>query len=77
PALMVLVDLRSANSCEAKKALLPRAKENGDERVLPVLRKLQNAQGCGFLGLSECWGCLHRDNALGTTIEAIEERTKK
>jgi hypothetical protein len=74
---VVLVELRNASSCEAKKAILPKAKENGDERVLPVLRKLQNAQGCGFLGLSECWTCMHRDNTLNSTIDAIEERTKK
>jgi eukaryotic-like serine/threonine-protein kinase len=77
PALAVIVDLRAATGCEAKKALLPRAKDNGDERLLSVLKSLQVPKGCGFLGLSDCWTCMRRDNALGATIAAIEDRSGK
>ena len=77
PALLLLVDFRAATGCEAKKALLARAKEQGDGRILSSLRTLQVAKGCGFLGLSDCWSCMRKDNALGATIAAIEERTGK
>jgi hypothetical protein len=77
PALAVIVDLRAATGCEAKKALLPRAKDHGDDRLLPVLKNMQVPKGCGFLGLSDCWTCMRRDNALGATIAAIEDRSGK
>jgi hypothetical protein len=77
PALAVMVDLRAATGCEAKRALLSRAKEQGDERLLSALKAMQVPKGCGFLGLSDCWSCMRRDNALGATIAAIEERSGK
>jgi eukaryotic-like serine/threonine-protein kinase len=77
PALSVAIELRGASGCEAKRAVLPRAKEQGDARVLGSLRTLQSPRGCGFLGLGDCWGCMRRDNVLGATIAAIEERTAK
>jgi serine/threonine-protein kinase len=77
PALAVLVDLRAATGCEAKKALLSRAKDQGDDRILAPLRAFQTPKGCGFLGLSDCWSCMRRDNALGAAIAAIEERSAK
>jgi len=75
PALSVAIELRSATGCEAKRAVLPRAKDQGDARVLGSLRTLQAPRGCGFLGLGDCWACMRRDNALGATIAAIEDRT--
>jgi serine/threonine protein kinase len=77
PALAVVLDMRSATGCEAKRALLPRAKEQGDSRLLASLRPLAVSRGCGFLGLGDCWPCLRRDNALGAAIAAIEERSAK
>jgi serine/threonine-protein kinase len=77
PALAVAIDLKNATGCEAKRALLPRAKDQGDSRVLGTLRTYLAPRGCGFLGLGDCWSCMRRDNALGATIAAIEERTAK
>jgi serine/threonine-protein kinase len=77
PALAVAIDVKNASGCEAKRALLPRAKEQGDSRVLGSLRAYLAPRGCGFLGLGDCWSCMRRDNALGSTIAAIEERTTK
>jgi len=77
PPLAVLVELRAVTSCEGKKALLSRAKDQGDERLLAPLKAMQAPKGCGFLGLSDCWSCMRRDNALGATIAAIEERSGK
>jgi hypothetical protein len=77
PALSIAIDLKNASGCEAKRALLPRAKELGDTRVLGSLRSLAVPRGCGFLGLGDCWSCMRRDNALGATVAAIEDRTGK
>jgi len=77
PTLALVVEFRAASSCEAKKALLGRAKEQGDARLLASLRTLQVPKGCGFLGLGDCWSCMRRDNALGAAIAAIEERAGK
>jgi hypothetical protein len=77
PALAVALEMRTTNGCEAKRALLSRAKDQGDARVLGTLRTYLAPRGCGFLGLSDCWPCMRRDGALGATIAAIEERTGK
>jgi tRNA A-37 threonylcarbamoyl transferase component Bud32 len=77
PQLALVIEFRAASSCEAKKALLVRVKEQGDGRLLTSLRTLQVPKGCGFLGLGDCWTCMRRDNALGAAIAAIEDRTGK
>jgi tRNA A-37 threonylcarbamoyl transferase component Bud32 len=77
PALSIAIDLKNAGGCETKRALLPRAKEHGDSRVLGTLRSLNVPRGCGFLGLGDCWSCMRRDNALGAAIAAIEDRAGK
>jgi serine/threonine-protein kinase len=77
PALSILMDMKSASGCEAKRTLLTRARDEGDSRILPVLRTLMANKGCGFLGLGDCWGCMHRDGVLAATVGAIETRTSK
>jgi hypothetical protein len=41
--------LRNAASCDAKRALLPRAKEVGDARTVAILSGFTATTGCGFL----------------------------
>jgi len=77
PGLALLLDFRNASSCDAKKALLPRVKEQGDGRMLPTLRSMQAGKGCGFLGLGDCWSCMRRDGALAAAHSALEERERK
>jgi hypothetical protein len=77
PALAIALEMKNATGCEAKRALLGRAKDQGDARVLGTLRTYLAPRGCGFLGLSDCYPCMRRDGALGATIAAIEERTGK
>lgn len=74
PGLQVVLELRAAKGCEAKKALLPKVKEQGDHRAAVLLRPLFDNRGCGFLGLADCWSCLRRDGALSSALAAIEER---
>jgi hypothetical protein len=75
PAILVSLDLRSATTCEAKRALLPRAREVGDARTLAVLSAYTPTAGCGFLRGHDCWPCLHRDGSLASTISAITTRS--
>ena len=76
PALRVALDLRTAKRCEAKRDLLPRAKSSGDRRALFQLKSLAQTQGCGFLGVKDCWPCLRKDPALAEAIAALEQRTQ-
>jgi serine/threonine-protein kinase len=73
-AALVVLDLRAAMNCDAKRAILPRAEEHGDLRALPLLRPLTATSGCGFLSLRDCYPCLRRDKALYDAISAIESR---
>ncbi len=75
PAANVLLDLRAAKTCTARRELLPRARTNADQRVLAALKGLRKSGGCGFLGLGDCNACLRKDSELDDTISAIERRT--
>jgi serine/threonine protein kinase len=76
PALAVLLDFRDAKTCDAKRALLDRAGDHGDARMLLILQPYLATRGCGFLGRSDCFSCLHKDTALRDTMSAIEERAR-
>jgi serine/threonine protein kinase len=77
PALSVLLDFSDAKGCEAKHELLDRARQQGDARMLSVLQKYQPTRGCGFLGVTDCYPCLHRDQSLRDAMSAIEDRSVK
>jgi hypothetical protein len=74
PALRVAIELRNAKRCEAKRDLLPRVQSEGDARALSQLRALAQTQGCGFLGLGDCWPCLRRGTALRDALADLEAR---
>jgi len=76
PGTRAALDLRTAKSCDAKRALLPRVARDGDQRALTQLRGLVGQQGCGFFNLGDCWPCLRRDRVLQETISAVEARLK-
>jgi serine/threonine protein kinase len=75
PALAVLLDFRDAKTCDAKRALLPRVRDQGDARMLAILQQHQSTRGCGFLALIDCYPCLHHDTQLADTMSGIEERS--
>jgi serine/threonine-protein kinase len=77
PALDVAMDLRSAGSCDKKKALFPRIVETGDYRALAVLKTMTGTRGCGFLGVKDCFPCMHKDGSLQKTIAALDDRVGK
>jgi serine/threonine protein kinase len=76
PALAVLLDFREAKTCDSKRALLDRAGDHGDARLLLVLQPYLGTHGCGFLSRSDCYPCLHKDTALKDAMSAIEERAR-
>jgi serine/threonine-protein kinase len=75
--LQVLLDFRDARTCDAKRALLERARDDGDARMLAQLKLYTPTSGCGFLRRHDCFPCLHRDRALAEAIAAIDARNPK
>ncbi len=76
-ALKVAVALRNADTCAAKKALLPRAERHGDRRALKVLRTMEATTGCGRRAKADCYPCLREGSALAKAIDAIDARTRQ
>jgi hypothetical protein len=74
PALSVAVALRFATSCPQRAALLPRAKELGDERALGYLNMYQATTGCGRRQKEDCYACLRSESRLADAIAAIKRR---
>lgn len=77
PAAGVLLDMKAAKDCTAKKKLLERAKKEGDARMLGALVPMKEQRGCGFMGMRDCWPCLRKDTELDDTIQAIEGKRSK
>ncbi|HEY5241925.1 MAG TPA: hypothetical protein VIJ22_10685, partial [Polyangiaceae bacterium] len=76
PALAALMTFREAKTCDQKHAVLDTVRDKGDARLLTELRPYESSRGCGFLGRSDCYPCLHRDHALEEARQAITERVK-
>jgi len=78
PALRVALELTKAKTegCAAIKKLLPRVQESGDVRSLPLLSRLTDRRGCGFLGLRDCFACLRTEKGkeLAAAQKAAGER---
>jgi serine/threonine-protein kinase len=74
PPAAVLLDMREASTCEAKRDLLERVAQDGDVRILSSLRALKARRGCGFLNTEDCWSCLRKSRALDDAIAAVAER---
>jgi serine/threonine-protein kinase len=77
PALAVLLEFRDAKTCEDKHALLDRARDQGDARFLTALQPYESSRGCGFIGRSDCYPCMHKDRLLWEAKGAIEDRAAR
>ncbi|MBW2525535.1 MAG: serine/threonine protein kinase [Deltaproteobacteria bacterium] len=78
-ALRIAVDLRKAEGCKAKGALLDRAAQDGDERVVVILKPLSTGtrRGCGFLDLSPCPArCSAQAAKMKQVISAVRAKAK-
>ncbi len=67
PAAAILLDLRDAQTCEAKRALLPRVKTDADKRALPLLMPLTSGRGAS--------ACMRGDAELAGAIATVRQRT--
>ncbi|GMV16346.1 MAG: protein kinase [Polyangiaceae bacterium] len=76
PALNVLVALEKAKTCRERYALLLRAKNQGDERTLALLRSYEKKSGCGKKGNEDCNECMRSDKRLEEAVEAVKARSK-
>jgi len=77
PELSIAVALRFATTCQQRYALLPRAKEIGDERALGYLNLYRATTGCGRRQREDCNACMRADSKLNEAIEAIKQRTHR
>ncbi|HEY8079431.1 MAG TPA: serine/threonine-protein kinase [Labilithrix sp.] len=75
-AAAVLLDFKAAKGCTAKAALLDRVRDEGDARLIPILRAMRPHHGCGFAGLMECSTCPYLGEPLEEAIRGVEARTK-
>lgn len=74
PALAVALSLRAAEGCEAKKALLARVIEVGDERSLSQLKELSETRGCGSDKRADCYPCVRQGSALKDALLSASQR---
>jgi serine/threonine protein kinase len=74
PELSIAVALRFATTCPERYALLPRAKEIGDERALGYLNLYRATTGCGRRQQEDCYACMRGDSRLSDAIDAIKKR---
>ncbi len=76
PAAALAIDLKATKTCDARYAMLDRVKEIGDAHSLVTLKAMRSTNGCGFLGMNDCWSCMRKDSALDDTIATVEARTR-
>jgi serine/threonine-protein kinase len=76
PALKLLLEVNKAQKegCASVKRWLARAATEGDARVVPLLKRFDDRRGCGFLGLSDCYGCLRAGKELSSTADRVSSR---
>lgn len=75
PALAVALALRSAETCEDYRVLLPKALTDGDHRSQHLLAKLTTKRGCGPKKSDDCYACLRdKRDELTATINAVKSR---
>jgi hypothetical protein len=74
PELEVALAMRSAESCEQNRELLPKAIEVGDKRLLSLLAKLARRFGCGANKRQDCYACLREDRLVEEAMQAVRKR---
>ena len=74
PSLQIALELRGAKNCAAKKELLDRAATQGDARALAILDGYASKSGCGFLGMRDCYACMHDDGSLDRATSQLRAR---
>lgn len=75
PALRLVMDLESAQSCAEIASLVRRAGVVGDRRALPRLEEFSRTTGCDPKEQGDCYACLRADNSLAEAIATIRQRS--
>ncbi|WP_437283349.1 hypothetical protein WME90_23060 [Sorangium sp. So ce375] len=73
PALIVADDLRRLTDCPTK-AMIARAREEGDIRALHYIKALGTPQRCGVLRMRKCLKCGPLQKELRAAASVIEKR---
>lgn len=73
-ALKLALELRAAESCEAKRALLPRLELEGDERVMVPMRAMAKKTGCGNAKRDDCFPCLRQGDQFKDAFTQVAMR---
>jgi hypothetical protein len=60
--------------CSEVKSALPKVVEYGDARLTPILERLTQTRGCGFVSLGDCWSCLRGTKTLENARSAAKAR---
>jgi hypothetical protein len=60
--------------CGELKQLLVELVSKLDQRSVPLLSRLNERRGCGFLGLGDCYSCLRGGGELKAALEAAKSR---
>ncbi|HEY1692120.1 MAG TPA: serine/threonine-protein kinase [Polyangiaceae bacterium] len=75
--LAVLLQFKDAKTCEQKHTMLEAVRDKADARVLSLLQPYEAARGCGFLGRSDCYPCMHHDHLLEDAKQQVTERAAR
>jgi hypothetical protein len=69
--VLAIARLEKARTCRERQDAISEIDELHDPRCRPALRRLSESprNGCGFLGLSDCYGCIRAD--LRTTLDHL------
>jgi len=79
PAYIVsIARLERGRTCRERQDAIAEIDELKDARALPSLRRLSEAPrtGCGFLGLSDCYGCIRGDLRDAMTRLGSKDKSK-
>ncbi len=72
PALLVALDLNKARGCAAVRPVVERAVTHADARSLPKLKSFTARNGCGFLGMGDCFACLRGNSNLADAVRRAD-----
>jgi serine/threonine-protein kinase len=61
--LVAVAKLEKARTCSDRQSAIAEIEDTKDKRALPALSRIVDAPrtGCGFLSLSDCYGCVRTD----------------
>jgi len=74
PALVIALDLRQAETCEANAKVLERAVDVGDKRSFAPITRLLRRNGCGPTKHDDCFVCLRDGDLLKRALTAVKMR---